>query len=304
MYMVRPPQVVDVPLDLASGSLDLAEVGPARPIGKILSERLNLSSKAVEDILKLAADRKVRFGDAAVALGLATTDEVLVALAEQFQYPYSPQDRHKASAELVVLSQPFSQQAEAIRGVRSQMMRHVFRAKEGPRALAIVSPDSGDGKTFLAANLAVSLAQMGGRTLIVDADLRGPRLHDIFHVHNGVGLSSVLLGRAEAQIIQSVGEVPGLFVLPVGISPPNPLELIERPAFGRLMTKLMACFDHVIVDTPAGRYGADAQAIADRCGATLLVARRDSSRVAALQSLIGSLSESPARLVGVVMNEF
>lgn len=304
MYMVRPPQFQDIPLDLASSALDIPNIGPARPIGKILSERLNLSAKRVEEIIKLATERKVRFGDAAVALGHATTDEVLVALAEQFQYPYAPQDRHKANSELVMLSQPFSQQAEAIRAIRSQMMRHVFRAKEGPRALAVVSPDSGDGKTFLVANLAVALAQMGGRTLIVDADLRGPRLHEIFQVPNGSGLSSVLVGRTEAQIIQPVNGVAGLYMLPVGISPPNPLELIERPAFGSLMAKLTAHFDHVIVDTPAARYGADAQAIADRCGATLLVARKNASRVASLQALIGSLTESPARLVGVIMNEF
>ncbi|MEY8876762.1 MAG: polysaccharide biosynthesis tyrosine autokinase [Leptothrix sp. (in: b-proteobacteria)] len=285
-------------------SVGLPSIGPARPIGEILGDRLHWSPEQVENILLLADAKKLRFGDAAVSLGHATAEEVVIALAEQFQYPYAPQDRHMASTELVMLNQPFSAQAEAIRAIRSQMMRHVFRHNDRRRALAIVSPDSGDGKTFLAANLAVALAQMGGRTLLVDADLRGPRLHEVVHVDNHIGLSSALMGRTEAQIIQGAPNIPGLFVLPGGTSPPNPLELIERAAFGHLMEQLPHLFDHVIVDTPAAAYGSDAQAVADRCGATLLVARRNESRVGALRGLVDSLAQSPAGLIGVIVNDF
>jgi len=285
-------------------SMGLTSLGPARPIGEILRERLHLSTEQVQQTLAFARAQKMRFGDAAVALGHASADAVLVALAEQFQYPYSPQGRHSASNELVMLTAPFSPQAEAIRAIRSQMMRHVFRHNERQRALAIVSPDSGDGKTFLAANLAVALAQMGGRTLVVDADLRGPRMHELFQVSNLAGLSSAMVGRADTQLIQPVHDIPGLFVLPGGVAPPNPLELIERSAFGNLMRQLPTHFDHVVVDTPAASYGADAQAVADRCGATLLVARKNDSRVAALRGLVGSLAQSPAGLVGVIVNEF
>jgi capsular exopolysaccharide synthesis family protein len=184
------------------------------------------------------------------------------------------------------------------------MMRHVFRHNDKRRALAIVSPDSGDGKTFLASNLAVSLAQMGGRTLVVDADLRGPRLHSLFQVENHTGLSSALMGRANTRIIQAVPGIPGLFVLTGGVAPPNPLELIERAAFGKLMHQLPHHFDHVVVDTPAAVFGADAQAVADRCGATLMVARKNASRVAALRGLADSLANCPAGLVGVIVNDF
>ncbi len=279
-------------------------MGPARPIGDILRGQLGLSDQQVVDILAKSQATNMRFGDAAVSLGLASAEAVLIALAEQFQYPFAPKDRHKTCGELVMLSQPFSAQAEAVRGIRSQMMRHVFRHNDRQRALAIVSPDSGDGKTFLAANLAVSLAQMGGRTLVIDADLRGPRLHRLLQVDNRAGLSSVLAGRADAHGVQAAPGVPGLFVMPGGTAPPNPLELIERAAFGALMQQLSTGFDHVVVDTPAAAYGADAQAIADRCGATLLVVRKDSSRLPALRALIGSLSTSPAGIVGVVQNDF
>jgi protein-tyrosine kinase len=108
----------------------------------------------------------------------------------------------------------------------------------------------------------------------------------------------------EAQVIQQIPSLPNLFVLPVGITPPNPLELIERSAFALLIRELLSKFDHVIFDTPASVYGADAGVIAARCGAALVIARKDQSRVAELQDLVDSLAESPAKLAGVIMNEF
>ena len=168
----------------------------------------------------------------------------------------------------------------------------------------MVSPDSGDGKTFFTANLAVALSQIGGRTLLVDADLRGPRQHNLFGIENSSGLSGVLSGRAEANVIHQVRDLPSLYVMPVGNVPPNPLELFERPAFGLLINELVSKFDHVIVDSPAAVYGADASVIAAKCGAALVVARKNTSRVKALQDLVVTLSEGPARLAGVIMNEY
>jgi Mrp family chromosome partitioning ATPase len=98
--------------------------------------------------------------------------------------------------------------------------------------------------------------------------------------------------------------MPSLFVMPGGITPPNPLELIERPAFGVLLRELTSKFDYVIVDTPAAVYGVDAQVIAARCGAALVVARKNESRVTDLQQLVAALSASTARMAGVIMNEY
>jgi protein-tyrosine kinase len=202
------------------------------------------------------------------------------------------------------LNQPFGVQAEAFRAIRSQIMMRLFNEGQARHAIAVVSPDSGDGKSFFSANLAITLAQLGGRTLLVDADMRGPRQHEVFGVNNSAGLSGILSGRSEAKVIQQVPGVPSLFVLPVGITPPNPLELIERPAFGLLIRELMVKFDHVVVDTPAAVYGSDCAVIAARCGAALVIARQDKSRVSRLEELVGNLAETPAKLAGVVLNEF
>lgn len=276
-----------------------------RLIGALLDAKAMLGADKVQQILDFARSKGLRFGEAAVALGLVSQDQVLHALSEQFGYAYTSEERRQLMPELVGLNQPFSMQAEAFREIRSQLIARLYsQGGQARPALAVVSPASGDGKTFFSANIAVSLAQVGGRTLVVDADLRGPRLHELFKLENKTGLSSVLVGHVATDVIQPVPDVANLFVMPVGIAPPNPLELIERPAFGVLMRELASKFDHVIVDTPAMMYGVDAQVVAARCGAALVVARKDQSRVAALQQLVAALSQSPARIAGVILNEY
>ena len=284
-----------------------AEAEQARPelsMGDIIAELRNLTADQVAKVLKHQHDTGVRFGEAAVALGLATKDDVLYALSKQFNYPYAPEERRKSSTELVALNEPFSQRAEVFRALRSQLMMRLFTEVRTAHALAVISTDSGDGKTYCAANLAVTLAQLGGRTLLVDADMRSPRVHELFNLENRAGLSGILSGRADEQVIQQVTEMPSLFVLPVGTTPPNPLELVERPAFGLLMRELVAKFDHVVVDTPGAAYGSDAAVIAARCGAALVVARKHASRTDALRELVASLAGAPVKMAGVVFNEF
>lgn len=275
-----------------------------RSIGDIIRDTRNLNAEQVERVLAHQREKGTRFGEAAIALGLVSADDVLHALSQQFHYPYSPEADRKTSAELVALNSPFSPQAEVFRAIRSQLMMRLFGEESQRPAIAVVSPSHADGRTYFAANLAVTLAQLGGRTLLVDADLRRPRQHEVFAVENSTGLSSILMGRGDSQVIRQVAGVPSLFVLPVGVTPPNPLELVERPAFGLLMRELSSKFDHVVVDTPAASQGSDYGVIAARCGATLVVARKNESKVAALQEMLTSLAACPTRMAGVVMNEY
>ncbi|MCV2365061.1 polysaccharide biosynthesis tyrosine autokinase [Paucibacter sp. DJ1R-11] len=276
-----------------------------RSIGSIIAETRDLSADQVARVLNYQREKNVRFGEAAIALGFANADDVLFALAQQFHYPYAPEVSRNQNAELITLNQPFSAQAEFFRAVRSQLMMRVFNEQQSPRrALAVVSANQGDGKSFFAANLAVTLAQLGGRTLLIDADLRGPRQHEVFGVQNTSGLSGILAGRTEGQAIQPIKGVPNLFLLPVGITPPNPLELLERPAFGLLLRELVSKFDYVIVDTPAAELGSDAVVIASRCGAAMPLARKSESKLATFQELVAGMADASTLVTGAVLNEY
>ena len=299
---------VGAPVEAWAGTADIGTEAdasqPERSIGDILAQLRNLTAEQVEKVLQYQRARGVRFGEAAVALGLASKDDVLYALSQQFNYPYAPEESRKLNAELVALNEPFSPRAEGFRALRSQLMMRLFTEEQPGHALAVISPGVGDGKTYCAANLAVTLAQLGGRTLLVDADMRSPRMHEVFNLKNQAGLSGILSGRADKQVIQQVPGMPSLFVLPVGTTPPNPLELVERPAFGLLMRELVIKFDHVVVDTPGAVHGSDAAVIAARCGAALVEARKDASRTDDLRELVASLAGAPVKMAGVVFNEF
>jgi chain length determinant protein tyrosine kinase EpsG len=275
-----------------------------RSIGDFLRESCSLSNEQVEKILQHQRERGMRFGEAAVELGLASSEDVLWALSQQFHYPYASDDAAPFDEELVAAIDPFGEQAEAFREMRSQLMADVLAADQPRRALAVLSPDSGDGKTFFAANMAIAFSQLGGRTLLVDADMRTPRQHCLFRVPNELGLSSILAGRTQSNAIYQVPQLPSLRVLPVGTVPPNPLELAQRPAFGLFMRELLAKFDHVIVDTPAAAHGADARVLAAKCGAAVVIGRRGNTRMKAIQTLLGALGNSSTRLAGVMVNNF
>lgn len=273
-------------------------------IGEIISKTRSLTSDQVDKIVAHQRETGLRFGEAAVALGFVTSDDVLFALAQQFHYPYSPVDRQRLNPELVSAAQPFSKQAEAFRAIRGQLLLRAYPEGAPKRALAVISSNTRDGKTFFTANIGVGLSQLGGRTLIVDADMRGPRQHEVFGVKNTMGLSGLLSGRSGENAICAVPDLPSLFLLPGGPIPPNPIELIERPAFAMLMRELVNKFDYVVVDTPAAIYGSDATAVAIKCGAALCLARQGNSKLSGLQDLIATMSAGSVKLAGVIMNEY
>lgn len=293
------------PMDNPSSSFQETQNLPEKSIGEIIQEANNLSPDQIEQILTYQRNNGVRFGEAAVALGLANSDDVLWALAQQFHYPYANEGKSTLNQELVVASHPFTEQAEAFRSIRSHLIMKIY-SDEGPKpAIAVISPNSGDGKTYFAANLAVAFSQLPGRTLLIDADMRNPRLHELFGLTDrSGGLSSILSGRAASKVIQSVNELPNLFVLPVGATPPNPLELLERPALGLLLRELKMKFDRIIVDTPAASLGTDGAVVAAKCGAALLVTRQDQTRLQAVQQLSRMVSMSSAKLIGAIVNEY
>lgn len=272
-------------------------------IGDIIRQANNLSTDQVAQILDYQRDKNVKFGEAAVALGLAKREDVLWALSQQFHYPYAD-GRQKLSDDLIAASNPFGEQAEAFRDIRSQLILSVFNGEQPRKALAVVSPNAGDGKSFFVANMGINFSQLGGRTLLVDADMRTPKLQELFGIESSAGLSGILSGRSETNVIRPIDDLPSLYLLPVGVVPPNPLELVQRPAFGHLMRELLSKFDYVIVDTPAMQHGSDAKVIAGACGAALALGRQGTTQMSAIQGVINQLTRAQTKLAGVVMNQY
>ena len=270
-------------------------------IGALMGGANALSADKVEKILAYQQQHKVRFGEAAVALGLASEDDVVRALATQFQYPLTPSQPHGVSPEVVVAHRPFSPQAEVFRGIRAQLMLRLHGPQMPPRAIAVVSHDSGDGRSYFAANIAAAFGQIGGRTLLIDADLRNSRQHKLFKIENHMGLSSLLAGRMQEQVVTFVHGIPGLAVLPAGPTPPNPAELLSRPAFERILMQSMSTFDVVLIDTPAFESGADATMLARITGASLAIARTNLTRTSAFNDLVTSLENAGTHVVGSVL---
>ena len=276
-----------------------------KSIGDIIAEANNLSVGQVSQVLAHQQKTGLKFGEAAVALGFIKREDVLWALSQQFHYPYQAQNDISVCAELVAATKPFEAASEFFRDVRSQLISNMFAGQEQPKALAICSPNVGDGKSFFAANLAVAFSQLGGRTLLVDADMRTPRLHEIFGIESPkTGLSGILSSRNETNVIRPIDALPSLFLLPVGVIPPNPLELIQRPVFDLLINELVRKFDYVLVDTPAASHGADARLVAAKCGASVAIARKGQTSVPAMRQLVNVLSKRGQDFGGVILNEF
>lgn len=273
-----------------------------RTIGAILVESGRLSAKDVDRILQYQRDTELRFGEAGVQLGLLTEADVLYALSVQFDYPFlQPGTSRPVSAELVAAYKPFGPEGERLRALRSQLQLRWFDDSGRRSALAIVSADRGEGRSYLASNLAITFAQLGERTLLIDADLRHSRQHKLFKIENQVGLSNLLAGRMQDQVVTFVPGIPGLAVLPAGPTPPNPTELLSRPVLDRILEQSMSTFDIVIIDTPALSTGADAALLGRLAGSSLTLARINSTPMRAFNDLNQTLAEAGSRVVGSVL---
>ena len=273
-----------------------------RVLGDIFRDTHKLTAAQIEQILVYQTEHKMLFGEAAVALALVEGNDVMWALSQQFHYPYAGNGRKHFNAELVVATKPFSDISETFRGIRSQLIRRVANVPQR-RAIAVVSADEDDGKSFVAANLAIAFSQLGRRTLLIDANMRKPRMHRVFGIEGGAGLSNILSGRMAQRVLSPVTDLPSLFVLPGGTVPPNPLELLESPAFGLLIGELLGKFDHVVVDTPSAMVGADAGVVCGRSGSFLAVARQGRTRMDSMQELVRSLRDATTEPLGFIVNE-
>lgn len=276
--------------------------GAGRAIGTILVDAGRLAQDDAELILQFQRQRGARFGDAGLALGLLSEDDVRFALSVQFGYPYLSRDS-TMSRELVAAYEPASRPVEQLRALRSQLMLRWFGTGVDRRGLAIVSASPMEGRSYIAANLAIVFSQLGERTLLIDADMRAPRQHQLFNLGKKAGLSDMLAGRAGPEAVVGVPALQDLSVLPAGAIPPNPQELLGRQEFSRLLQSLGEDFSVIIIDTPSAGECADAHTVAVRAGAALMVARQNRSSVRQMAKFTQGLREFGVTLVGSVLND-
>jgi len=302
---MEPNTVVRVSEPTSVPGQSLALKATERRLGAVLVHAGRLQPQDVEHILLLQRQKGLRFGDAGKEVGLLTQADIEFALARQFDHPYLQRGESKVSEEVVAAYEPFSPQVEALRAVRGQLMLRWLDQEPGGKALAVISASRKEGRSFIAANLAVVFAQLGARTVLIDADLRQSCQHRLFGLDNRAGLSAVLSGRAAAsEALERVSHLPNLSVLPAGALPPSPQDLLGRPMFAQLLRQLAAHVDLILLDCPPVAQTADAQTIAVRAGAALIVVRKDSSRLWRVQGVSDSVTHAKCTIVGAVLNDF
>lgn len=271
-----------------------------RTIGRILVDMGKLKPRDVSRVFNLHREKGLRFGEAARKLRLVSAEDVQYALSVQFNYPYLKPGQGMLGPELVVAHEPFDGQAEVLRDLRTQLILEWLGSER--KVLAVASPDPRDGRSYLAANLAVAFAQLGEKTLLIDADLRVPRQHRIFGMVNGLGLAHVLSGRAGIEVAEHISYFENLSVLAAGAVPPNPLELLSRTEYQRLLAEARKNFTIIIIDTPASARGSDAKIVSARADGALFVARQDGTRLLDLERLRRAVAACGVPVVGTVLN--
>ena len=255
-------------------------------------------------------DRTVRSVEMVESLGMAvlgviphlagaedepdTTTNPPKARITQAKVPPSPGDT-------IVFDEPMSAAAETFRMVRTNL---AFMSQERPlRSLVVTSALPLEGKTTVAVNLATSLAQYGRSTLLVDADLRRPRVHRVFGMDKDIGLTSMMVGDATLREAVKSSPIEGLSILPAGPIPPNPSELLHSTAFDRIKEDLLANYDWVIFDSPPMGAVTDAAVLAPQVDGVLLVVRAGRTTRDSVVSARKQLASVSGRLVGAVLND-
>ncbi len=190
--------------------------------------------------------------------------------------------------------------AEAFRTMRTNVL--FAAADEGARTLVITSTGPGEGKTIVAANLAIGFAQAGQRVILIDADMRRPRVHQMFGQRQEPGLSNLMVGHAVPTATICKSGVPGLWLLPAGRIPPNPAELLGSRRFKEFITLLTQHFDSVIIDSPPIMAVTDSAVAASAASGVVFVVGAEMTSRQAAKAAIEQLQNGHPRFLGAVLN--
>ena len=276
----------------------------ALAVGAILGLMVGIGLAITLDQL----DHVIRTGDEAEALGIT----VLGVLPHiDANIPVSPPlyGRRKrrnptepaGNRDLVVHTHPKSSVAECCRTIRTNL---TFMSADRPRkTIVITSASPREGKTTVTMSLAISLAQSGKRILVVDTDLRRPRLHRALGKTFARGVTTVLVGEHTAEEAIQETDIPNLSLLASGPVPPNPSELLHTEQFRQLIADLAVNYSHVILDSPPLAAVTDASIIAPQVDSTMLVIHAQRTTRDAVRSALRQLRDVNVQLTGGVLNE-
>jgi polysaccharide biosynthesis transport protein len=202
--------------------------------------------------------------------------------------------------ELVMCNQPRSILAEAYRNIRTSLL--LSFSERPPQRILVTSPSPLQGKTTTLINTAISLSQTGARVLIIDGDLRKPRIHKVFGDRNRLGLSDCLSGGAELTSVIRKSEIKNIYYIPAGPIPPNPSELLGSALFKEVMQVLAQRFDHILIDAPPVLGFADSIVLSSAVDGVILVILFGKTQKIVLQRAKDSLLHADAKILGVVIN--
>lgn len=251
------------------------------------------------DLLRVVSCQRaqeLRLSEALLHLGLLTPTELATARQHSHQQPRPVAGALPSS--LLMVRDPFHPVAEQVRTLRAELLRKQPDAQFN--RIAVVGANAAEGRSALAASLAIACAQLDQPTLLIDADLRKPSQHALFSLPREPGLAN-LLERGTAPHIVSISGAPQLSVLTAGMAVSNPLELLSSKPFADFIDGCRHHYRHVIVDVAAAERGADAVTVAAAAGCAVSVARLNHTLLADAQGLSRRLESARVNLLGAVL---
>jgi receptor protein-tyrosine kinase len=208
----------------------------------------------------------------------------------------------KPSTELILPHDSDNPRSEKIRALRTELL--LLNDSPGQaNVIAMLSPCTSEGRSLLAAELAIAFSQLQRRVLLIDADLRRPRQHALFGSDNGWGLSQSLALHGAPRML-GVERLPQLSIMTAGPTVPNPLEMLSDGRFKRLVTEWRYNFDDIIIDTPPISEFADGLSVATTAGRALVLSRAASTPRKAMKDMLRRLVSTQARIMGAVLSDF
>lgn len=268
-------------------------------IGELLVQAGKIGSEDVERITEIQQREKgLRFGELAVKLRIASDKDIQNALAKQTgQISVSPQG--SLSNEILAALDHEGVNVERFRAIRSQLLLTWFKDN---KSLLLTSAVGGEGVSHLAAALAVVIASLPKRVLLIDANLRAPRQHELFQVdQNAPGLGAVLEGCAGQEIISHVNHFDSLSVLQAGLPPKNPAELLSRDVFSNLLSECAKRYDIILIDGPAAT-APELPILARYAEGVVLTANTGRSNVKDVRKVAKLAKNAGAEMVGAILN--